>query len=303
MSARDLFYPKDPFVGELLSKNPFVLFGWLMLAAVVLILFAKVAGVFSIPLTSGNVGFWYSYNWSLMYLLVVPLIFAIASSITSSLPQRIKDVTKPAAGTGCIVPSNDQSPSDYFADFQRDFAHFSTRIMIGALIVALVIEGWDSWALWNALIHKSSLAPDWSTAYALGPENGWHAPSRGANAAFDIVAYLFQVAYIFLAFYWVGKCCFFFITFSRLMIGKNARYKFIPKDAHPSLRMGLRRLSPFFNSFLVMTSLFLAFVLYHRFQLMQRGCQMGFPTFVSQVMSGMKDPAVILNFGHPIYGM
>lgn len=175
--------------------------------------------------------------------------------------------------------------------------------MIGALIVALVIEGWDSWALWNALIHRSSLAPDWSTAYALQPENGWHAPSRGVNAAFDIVAYLFQVAYIFLAFYWVGKCCFFFITFSRLMIGKNARYKFIPKDAHPSLRMGLRRLSPFFNSFLVMTSLFLAFVLYHRFQLMQRGCQMGFPKFVSQVMSGMKDPAVILNFGHPIYGM
>ena len=67
--------------------------------------------------------------------------------------------------------------------------------------------------------------------------------------------------------------------------------------------MGLRPLSPFFNSFLVMTSLFLAFVLYHRFQLMQRDCQMGFPKFVSQVMSGMKDPAVILSFGHPIYGM
>ena len=69
MPARELFYPNDPLVGSLLSLNPFALFGWLMLAAVVLILFAKVAGVFSIPLASGNVGFWYSYNWSLMYLL------------------------------------------------------------------------------------------------------------------------------------------------------------------------------------------------------------------------------------------
>lgn len=303
MSPRDLFYPKDPVVGKLLTLKPFALFIRLMLAAAVLILLAKVAGIFSIPLASGNVGFWYSYNWSLMYLFVVPLIFAIASYITSSLPQRIKDVTKPATGTGCIVPSNQQSQSDYFADFQKDFERFSTRIMIGALIVAVVIEGWDSWALWTALIHKSALFPDWSTAYALPPENGWHPPSRGMNAAFDVVAYLFQVAYIFLAFYWVGKCCFFFITFSRLMLGKNPPYKFVPKDAHPSLRMGLRRLSPFFNSFLVMTTLFLAFVLYHRFQLMQRGCRMSFPTFVSQVMSGMKDPAIILNFGHPIYGM
>lgn len=119
MPARELFYPNDPLVRSLLSLNPFALFGWLMLAAVVLILLAKVAGVFSIPLASGNVGFWYSYNWSLMYLLVVPLIFAIASSITSSLPQRIKDVTKPAAGTGCIVPSDEQSQSTISQIFKK----------------------------------------------------------------------------------------------------------------------------------------------------------------------------------------
>ena len=53
-----------------------------------------------------------------------------------------------------------------------------------------------------------------------------------------------------------------------------------------------------------MTSLFLAFVLYHRFQLMQRGCQLGFPKFVSQVMSGMKaDPSAMLDFGNKIYGL
>ena len=184
MPARELFYPNDPLVGSLLSLNPFALFGWLMLAAVVLILFAKVAGVFSIPLASGNVGFWYSYNWSIMYLFIVPLIFAIASSITSSLPKRIKDVTKPAAGTGCIVPTHETANHDYAADFRDAFAKGSIVIIVGACIVALTIDGWDSWNLWNALIHKSAI--DERLEYRICVRGGkWVASSKlGRNIGF-----------------------------------------------------------------------------------------------------------------------
>lgn len=299
MSARDLFYSKDSFIGELLSKNPFVLFGWLMLAAAVLVLLAKVAGVLSIPLKSGNVGFWFSYNWSIMYLFIVPLIFAIASSSIRSLPRRLRAVANPA---GCIVPLDDNAKSDYSADFREEFEKGAIAILVGALIVAVTVDGWDSWGLWKALIHKSSATQDWSTAYALGIINGWQPPSWGVNLAFDIVAYLFQGAYMFLAFYWVAKCGFFFFTFAKMMVWKK-KYKFIPMDSHPSLRMGLRPLSPFFNNFLVMTTLFLAFILYHRFQLMQRDCHIAFPDFVSQVLHGMKDPSIVLNLGHKIYGL
>lgn len=299
MSARDLFYSKDPLVGKLLSKNPFVLFGWLMLAAaVILILPAKAIGILSIPQASRNLGFWFSYNWSIMYLFIVPLIFAIASSSIRSLPRRLKAV---ANSTGCIVPCDDNAKSDYSVDFREEFEKGATAILGGAFIVAVAVDGWDSWALWKALIRKSSVTQDWSTAYTLGATNGWHPPSWGANLAFDIVAYLFQGAYIFLAFYWVAKCGFFFFTFAKMMVWKK-KYKFIPMDSHPSLRMGLRPLSPFFNNFLAMTTLFLAFILYHRFQLMQR-CHIAFPDFVSQVLHGMKDPSFILDFNQKIYGL
>lgn len=299
MSARDLFYPKDPFVGALLSKNPFALFGWLMLAAAVLVLLAKVAGVLSIPLASGNVGFWYTYNWSIMYLFIVPLIFAIASSSIGSLPRRLKAVASPA---GCIVPSDDHAKLDFSIDFREEFEKGSIAILVGAFVVAVVVDGWDSWTLWKALIHKSSVTQDWSTAYAMGATNVWHPPSWGANLAFDIVAYLFQGTYMFLAFYWVAKCGFFFFTFAKMMVWKK-KYKFIPMDSHPSLRMGLRPLSPFFNNFLVMTTLFLAFILYHRFQLMERDCHIAFPGFVSQVLHGMKEASFILDFNQKIYGL
>lgn len=299
MPARELFYPNDPLVGSLLSLNPFALYGLLMLAAVlVLILFAKAVGILSIPQASGNLGFWFSYNWSIMYLFIVPLIFAIASSSTRSLPRRLKAVANP---TGCIVPSNDDAKSDYSADFREEFKKGSVAILVGALVVAVVVDGWDSRALWSALIHKSPVTRDWSTAYALGVTNGWHPPSWGANLAFDIVAYLFQGAYMFLAFYWVAKCGFFFFTFAKMVWKK--KYKFNPMDSHPSLRMGLRPLSPFFNNFLVMTSLFLAFILYHRFQLMRRDCHLAFPDFVSQVLHGMKDASFILDFNQKIYGL
>ena len=299
MSARDLFYPKDPVVGKLLTLNPFALFIWLMLAAAVLILFAKAVGILSIPQASGNVGFWFSYNWSIMYLFIVPLIFAIASSSTKSLPKRLKAVANP---TGCIVSCKVDAKSDYSADFREEFAKGSIAILVGALIVAVVVDGRDSWALWNALAHKIPVTQDWSTAYSLRATNGWHPPSWGANLAFDIVAYVFQGAYMFLAFYWVAKCGFFFFTFAKMMIW-NKKYEFIPMDSHPSLRMGLRPLSPFFNNFLVMTSLFLAFILYHRFQLMQRDCHIPFPDFISQVLHGMKDASFILDFNQKVYGL
>jgi hypothetical protein len=305
MTSQELFYPKERVLGKLLTLHPAKLFGVLCgIAIILLILPARWIGIAVAPDGILNKAFYASYNWSLMYTVLLPLIFVIASATTGSLMKKIDVLT--AKATGAIVRKDGTEATEYAFVFQEKFSHYSRRIIIASILLALLIEIGDSWHVW-AEIHRyltTGVIPtnaDWSVALTVGKQPGWIPPGFYANLAFDIVAYLVQTFYIFLGFYWVIKYWLFLKTFSDLMIPESAPFLFKPKDANPKLRLGLRPLGSLFNNFLAMGTIFLAYILFHRFQLIQRYCHRGFPDYVSDVLSKMKDPKAILDFANPVY--
>src|SRR5580704_15177911 len=80
-AVADFMYGGTSLLGKLLTVSPLKLFVLLFLAAILLLVLPSLAiGVASIPLTDGsNVGILHKKNWSLVYPLLFPAIFATAS--------------------------------------------------------------------------------------------------------------------------------------------------------------------------------------------------------------------------------
>src|SRR5437660_1839134 len=93
----EFMYAGTPRLGWLLTLRPGKLF-LLLFSAAALLLFvpAVLIGVASIPLTNGmNAGILYKLNWSLVYLLLFPGVFATASSLAPLMRDRLLDLVRP----------------------------------------------------------------------------------------------------------------------------------------------------------------------------------------------------------------
>src|SRR5689334_14826208 len=92
MTTRAFFFKGNRLLGRLFTVRP-IIFGcaFSVLAALCLILPARLINLHSIPCNnskgSGNFGFFHKLNWSLMYLVVLPLIFSLLVWLTGRIRE------------------------------------------------------------------------------------------------------------------------------------------------------------------------------------------------------------------------
>ena len=277
-------------LGRLFTVRPIVFgAGFSLLSASCLILPAYLVNLHSIPCSnekgSGNFGFFHKLNWSLMYLVVLPLIFSLLVWLTGRVRESaFKLCSEPLSVIKSKIPG--YTP-DYPHSVSNRLERLALLTVIVALMVTVVINVADTWDLWWGFsqdVFPCSVKPDWDTAYTgfdctyyakpcqfyvgeCEPLNcpGYFPPTKTQNLLFDIPPYLFQAAVIFFALFWVGKFWSFLQIFSSQISLKDSPYRFDPLVSDK--RLGLRPMSKIFNGFLLVTVLFQAYIFFHRLQL------------------------------------
>jgi hypothetical protein len=310
-AVADFMYGGTSLLGKLLTVSPLKLFVLLFLAAILLLVLPSLAiGVASIPLTDGsNVGILHKKNWSLVYPLLFPAIFATASWLAPFMRDRLADLVRPDFK---VIQTEDGGTAvnylDQFALALRRSASWLFWSCVGIALVVLIADT-------QPIVHGMFLLArnqqpsfgiwDWSVAYGLGsamsqsqPIPGWSPPHPVVNWLFDALAYGFEGFYVFLGFFWVGKYWLYLKTFADLMIPAGTPYKFVPKVANPSLNLGLKPIGTLYNGFLVVTLLFYAYVVYHRFQDIPIFCHSDFKSvsdYLAVLFKVYKNPGSLLD--------
>ena len=290
MTTREFFFKGNALLGRLFTVRPVAFAGaFSLLSVLCLILPARLIGLHSIPCNnakgSGNFGFFHKLNWSLMYLVVLPLIFALLVWLTSKIRE--------SAFRLCCEPLNviKSKVPGYVPDYPHSVSNRLEKLagltVIVALMVTIVINVADTWDLWWGFsqdVFPCSVKPDWDTAYTGFDCNfyakncvayvgecdpldcpGYVPPTKIQNLLFDIAPYTFQAVVIFLGLFWVGKFWSFLQIFSSQVSLKDSPYKFDPLVSDK--RLGLRPMSKIFNGFLLVTILFQTYIFFHRLQL------------------------------------
>lgn len=311
LAIADFMYGGTPRLGRLLTVSPPKLFALLFLAAILFLVVPSLAiGIASIPLTDGtNVGFLHKKNWSLVYPLLFPAIFATASWLAPFMRDRLADLTRPDFEV--IQTEGGSVAANYLDDFALVLRRSASWLLWLSIGITLAILFADT----QQIIHGFFLVArnqqpsfgiwDWSVAYGLRttlsqshPIAGWSPPKPIANWLFDVLAYGFEGFYVFLGFFWVGKYWLYLKTFADLMIPAGTPYKFVPKVANRSLNLGLKPIGTLYNGFLVVTLLFYVYVVYHRFQDIPILCQNDFKSVSEYLMALFKvykNPASLLD--------
>jgi hypothetical protein len=248
---------------------------------------AWLINIHSIPCGSkGNFGFFYKLNWSLMYTIILPLIYALIIWLSDRIKESVFDLCD--AKLQVINPKISGFTPDYPQAVSNRLESLAGLTILLSLMLTIIISVADTWDLWWGFYdHHTfpcSVKPDWDTPFTgfncdfyekncasyLGPCqsiqcDGYIPPTKTANFLFDLIPYLFQGIAIFLAFFWVGKFWSFLQIFSNQLSLKDSPYKFDPMVSDK--RLGLRPMSKIFNGFLLVTVLFQAYIFYHRLQL------------------------------------
>ena len=322
LTTREFFFKGNRLLGRLFTVRPLV-FGsvFSLVSALCLMLPAWLINLHSIHCSNskglGNFGFFYKLNWSLMYLVVLPLIFSLLVWLTN----RIRE----SAFKLCCDELNviKSKVPGYTPDYPHSVSNRLEKLagltVIVALMVTIAINVADTWDLWWGFsqdVFPCSVKPDWDTAYT-GFDCKFYAtncekfagqceplncpdyipPTKIQNLLFDIAPYAFQTAVIFLALFWVGKFWSFLQIFSSQVSLKDSPYRFDPLVSDK--RLGLRPMSKIFNGFLLVTVLFQGYIFFHRLQLIAlfRGYHSSL-TFVEDVVKHLGSSELFFNVSY-----
>jgi hypothetical protein len=247
-----------------------------------------------------GVGFWQRWNWAVMYLIILPVIFAGAAGLSQTSLKIFECLT---TGKFPVVKRSDGSAATGFADaIAAQASRYSTSIYWLAIILTVVLTVVDTHELMDGFYlyfrHKPHTFshPDWSVAFDLPQTRfffyGFHRRGAWSNLIFDILAYTAQAAAIFLGIFWIMMYWIMLNSFSTLLVNKEIEFCFHPWWDDPKLRMGLDRVGKLFNGFLLIAILFEIYVLGHRIQLI---AQSGTPlaSYANEIWAHPKDLGVL----------
>jgi hypothetical protein len=279
MNTQELLYRRHPILGRIFSSEPiYVGLGLSALWSLLLFGGAYFARVLEIPQIAEpphvGTGLLHRPNWTLMYPVILPLLFGIATWISRTLVRAAERLTWPE--NKIILTKDDKPPADYLAtisDYISRRAHTYVPVIAILVCMIFVLDTRDIvFGVWRHSRDATYQFPvwDWSVAYAMHPTaGGWMVPSLKLNLAFDFIAYFVEATAIFLGFYWVVTFWWFLKGVCDLMIPAQAPYKFNPLWQDESARLGLAPLGNAFNYFLFQSLLFEAYIFFHRLQMIQ----------------------------------
>lgn len=281
ISTRELLYDGHNILGRLFTANPLAIFGAMCLASLIgLLAFAWMINVLVIESHGKRHGIASALNWSLMYTVLLPAIFAVASSVSHYVRQSLRTLCSQDLP---IFLRKDGSPATNFPSLVaadvRKRAVVLTAICIWLVVIITVADTWNlwvgfyqSWGPWaqtHTAIFPPSRMEDWDTAFRLRDSSTYaNPPTIVQNLAFDIVAYLFQGTAIYLGLFFVGTFLVFLAAFSRRLrtTDEACRFKMLEGDPY----LGLFPMAKVFDGFLLIGVLFQVYGLFHRLQLAGR---------------------------------
>jgi hypothetical protein len=282
ITARAIFYSSEPRLSLIFTSAPWkVLILSSLASLILLILPAWVFRLHSIPTAQGNLGLFYSYNWSIMYPFVIPLLLAMAVAVS----ERMKD---------CVVQletnkriSNRPGCEDagpYTKVLSAFLGKHGKTLVRGAVAVSVLVTLIDTHNLWIGYIPglqvPASRGPEWDTGFNVlnwGPTYAspeflqyiQNPPSKLGNFGLDVFAYILQTLILFLALYWVGKFLMLLFNFAEVIGDRHPTHQFNPLTEDLKLRLGLAPMGTLFDSFLAITVLIEAYAFYHRLHLIK----------------------------------
>jgi hypothetical protein len=292
MTTRAMLYSGHPILGALFTLRPWKVFiGASAVACLLLLIPARLLFLHSIPTAKGNLGFLYSYHWSVMYPLVIPLLLAMAVAVS----ERMKNCVNQLIAEGRITTRPDKVAPSYPEALSIFLQSWAKQLTIFALAVSVLVTLIDTHDLWIGYLTDrvpSSRNPEWDTAFNA---QNWGAeysteefiaylqdrPLKHSNLLFDVIAYIFQGTAFFLAFFWIGKFTCYLIAFARLIGGDDSSYQFNPLTHDLDFRMGLKPMGRLFDNFLAITLVIVGFAFYKRLYLIDTGRGQPFGTYLT----------------------
>jgi hypothetical protein len=286
--AEKLMYRGHPLIGAILSAHPLRLAATLSLTAIVFLLlpalWAHVALIRdSVPSKWPWVGFWQRWNWSAMYVVVLPLIYTGIAWLSRACPSIFRGLTVPAkeGAKPRVTKLDGSSAYDFLDSIGNDIARSSRAFFYGILLVTAVLTVADVALIakgyyLHVVRHTDFIFPDsdWSVAFQLPVSRfhfyGWTQRGPWSNLLFDVAAYSAQTLSIFFGLFWIAKYWAVLNSFSKQLIDNKIDFRFNPWWSDPWDRMGLAEVGRLFTGFLFVAVLFQLYVFGHRLQLVAR---------------------------------
>jgi hypothetical protein len=314
--AQELMYGGNPVIGTILTANPTRLFAFLSLTSITVLLLPSllvhVAFIKDIGPAASKwpwVGFFQRWNWSSMYVLILPLIFASTARLSRACPSIFADLTVPKTSDlpARVTKQNGSRAYDFVEAISKDVYRWYRLnfYAVGALVAILTVAdvGLLAHGYFERLVrHHPFLFPDsdWSVAFQLDPSKyyfyGWTQRGPILNLVFDLMAYSAQTLAIFFGFFWIAKYWSMLNSFSKQLIDNNIDFKFNPWWSDPKYRMGLGKVGKLFNGFLFVSILFQLYVFGHRLQLISRA-GVDLWRYVADIAAAPRNPKVLFTHG------
>lgn len=279
-------------LASVLNWNPVTFFVRTSLISVVLLLLPSYwLGIHDLTYGKQNVGFWYEPNWSLMFPIVLPAIFAGFLYLSSLMVTALRDLEDP--NLRVITSESELRLED---DFSQRFHRVRWITLATAAGLALLLVFLDTLSLqavysaawrgdeipseylnWSGPLQASS--QDWSTAFTFTPDVHWT-----SNLVFTLLAYSFEAGVIFLGFFFIFSFWRYFRFISQIINpARSTIFTFHPIDT--DTRLGLRPLGRIMNMYLGLVLIFEAYVFLHRLQLIGRSPRFTIPSYLGELLA------------------
>ena len=294
-NGRKFLFPKHPIAGGILTFSPWRLaLAMSLVGATVLFIPAYFLNLLSIPgalagRPSENVGIFYRPNWSVSYTITLPLIFAFIALVCRTFKGGIGQL-----GSHQIIIAAKKG-----RNLERDIAYFLRRwdrrmfwIAAGVVILITVIDGWHNFNGYFTLFtnHKAFTSfdeKDWMNAATY-----LHQPTLAANLIFYLVALLLQGLVIFGAFYFLFQYWLATDSLASLIIDSK-RYEFKPYIDDVDKCLGLRPIGNTFSFFLLLSTIFQLYAVYHRVQILLPAMKIdSWWSYLLQIYDAYKDRSI-----------
>jgi hypothetical protein len=313
MTAREMFYSGERRLSLVFTSSPWKVFLASSLAGCILLLLpAWLFRLHSIPTAQGNLGLFFSYNWSLMYPVVIPLLLAMAVAISERMKNCVIELQ-----TNNLITRRDgrENLDDYSKNLSRFLRQRAKWLVLVSLGISIVVTLVDTHNLWVSFIPghlvPTSRRPEWDTAFnvhnwgeAYGSPEFSHylqnPPTKLTNFLLDLSAYTLQTVVLFFAFFWVGKFLMLLFAFAKVIGNKHPSYEFHPLTTDLNQRMGLAPMGALFDSFLAITVLIEAYAFYHRLHLIKLHNQVPLQSYVTSALKNIIVPKAGSSWPYPL---
>ena len=257
-----------------------------MSPGLVVMMLAFAFGVASIPViyadgSATNVGIFWQPNWSLLHVIVVPLLLLVGRRLSEHIESSLNDLEEMKV----VVAREPGEAKALVMKLGERIESSAPRLLLIVVVATALVTVIDTFHIYSGYVtHMTAPAQagpcpfqfdelDWSVAFQdrecwgeIRVDPGFVPRSLGANLVFTTLAYALQTAVIIVTLIWLGKVAQFFFFLSSSIRGRDRNFTIEPVWEDPVKRLGLTPLGNIYNIFLSVILIFELYVAAHRIQ-------------------------------------